>query len=42
MITDEGYFQDMKVIDERLTSLEEAVVKLVNILTKLEEILLQK
>ena len=39
MIIDSGYFQDMKVVDERLTALENKVNTLLQTLLKLEQIL---
>lgn len=39
MIIDEGYFSDMKVVDERLTALENKVNTLLQTLLKLEQIL---
>lgn len=39
MIIAEGYFQDMKVVDERLTALENKVNTLLQTLLKLEQIL---
>ena len=39
MIIDSGYFQDMKVVDERLTALENKVNTLLQILLKLEQII---
>ena len=37
-----AYFRDMQVIDERLTSLEKKVDNLLNILLKLETLLLKE
>ena len=39
-MTQVGYFSDMRIIDERLTNLEQKIEALINIVIRLEEIIL--